>query len=288
MTTPTTDSGSDPNPDGAEPASELRADGVVAGYGDIEILHDVHLVAGAGKITGLIGPNGSGKSTMLRTCSRSLSATDGSIVLCGKDVAELSTREIAKRMAVLPQSPTTPPYLTVRELVEQGRYAHVGPLGMLRRKDFQRVDEAIGMVGLDEFVERDVDTLSGGERQRAWLALALAQDTPVLALDEPTTYLDIGHQFEALELVQRLNRDHGVTVVVVLHDLNHAAQFCDHLVVLDEGRVVASGPPADALTEQLLADHFGVRASISNDPETGHIIILPRGSAARKEKDVNA
>ncbi|MEM9612802.1 MAG: ABC transporter ATP-binding protein [Actinomycetota bacterium] len=260
---------------------QLEAKAVEAGYGDVDVLKKVDLDAVRGRITGLIGPNGSGKSTLLKACAKSIPTTSGSVVLGGADIAGLSTREIARRMALLPQSPTTPPYLTVRELVEQGRYAHVGPLGMLRRRDFEQVRRAIELVRLEDFIDRDVDTLSGGERQRAWLALALAQDTPLLALDEPTTYLDIGHQFEALELIRSLNREQDVTVIMVLHDLNQAARFCDHLVMLDAGQVVASGGPWEALTVELLRRHFGIETSIMPDPETDHPVILPRSSTAR-------
>ncbi|MEM9566352.1 MAG: ABC transporter ATP-binding protein, partial [Actinomycetota bacterium] len=239
----------------------------------------------AGRITSLIGPNGSGKSTLLKVCTNLLDHQAGSVVVRGDDIAKLSTRQVATRLALLPQGPTTPPYLTVRDLVEQGRFAHVGPLGMLRRSDHEAVTRAINLVGLDHMVNRDVDTLSGGERQRAWLALALAQETPVLALDEPTTFLDIGHQWEVLELVRSLNAERNMTVVMVLHDLNHAASFADHLVVLNQGRVIASGDPWDTLTTDLLREVFGIEASIIPDPKTERPLIVPHAAAARGTAD---
>lgn len=182
---------------------------------------------------------------------------------------------MARRLAVLPQAPETPPHLTVRDLVEQGRFPHVGLLQMLRRQDHEAIDRAIEVVGLESMLHRDVDTLSGGERQRAWIAFALAQDTPFLALDEPTTFLDLGHQFEVLELVRWLNRERGLTVAMVLHDLNHAAAFSDRLVVISDGQIVRSGRPADVLDEDLLRDVFGVEARIETDPAHGHPVIMP-------------
>ena len=170
----------------------------------------------------------------------------------------------------------------MRDLVEQGRYPWVGSLRMLRRQDTEAIDRAIALVGLGALADRDVDTLSGGERQRAWLALALAQETATLALDEPTTFLDIGHQFEVLELVRRLNAERGVTVLMVLHDLNQAATFADRLVVLDRGQVVASGEPWAVLDTDLLREVFGVRAAVVRDPVTDRPVIIPHASAARR------
>lgn len=168
-----------------------------------------------------------------------------------------------------------------RDLVEQGRYAQVGPFRMLRRQDHVAISRAIELVGLQSFADRDVDTLSGGERQRAWLALALAQEMPILALDEPTTFLDIGHQLEVLELVRELNQTQGLTVLMVLHDLNHAASFADHLVVLNQGTIIASGAPWTILQPPLLREVFGVTASVIHDPTTEKPLIIAHSSAAR-------
>ncbi|MEM7271894.1 MAG: ABC transporter ATP-binding protein [Actinomycetota bacterium] len=261
--------------------ADLRATGIDAGYGS-PVLHGVDLTALDGKVTALVGPNGSGKSTLLKVCANLLDPEAGSVVVCGEDIDGLSTRQVATRLALLPQGPTTPPYLTVRDLVEQGRFAHVGPLGMLRRGDHEAVTRAIQLVGLEHMVNRDVDSLSGGERQRAWLALSLAQETPVLALDEPTTFLDIGHQWEVLELVRSLNADRGLTVLMVLHDLNHAASFSDHLIVLEHGRAIAAGEPWDTLTDELLRDVFGIEASIIADPRTKRPLIVPHAAAKRR------
>lgn len=261
---------------------DLRATGVHAGYETRKVLHDVDVVALEGKVTALIGPNGSGKSTMLKVCSGLLDHDQGSVLVCGDEIAKLKTREVATRLALLPQGPVAPPYLTVRDLVEQGRFARVGPLGMLRRQDHEAVREAISLVNLEDFVNRDVDALSGGERQRAWLALALAQETPLLALDEPTTFLDIGHQWEVLELVRQLNEQRSLTVVMVLHDLNHAASFSDHMIVLENGRVVADGDPWSVLTVDLLRDVFGIEATIMPDPHSERPMIVPFAAANRR------
>ncbi|MEM1332265.1 MAG: ABC transporter ATP-binding protein [Actinomycetota bacterium] len=273
-TGPTSDTMHEPND------AALRATAIEAGYGETRILGDIDLDVLRGRVTVLVGPNGCGKSTLLRVCSRLLEPSDGSVVIDGDDVATLSTRALAQRMAVLPQAPNTPPHFTVRELVEQGRYAHVGPFGMLRTQDDAAIDRAIELSGMQRYEHRDVDTLSGGERQRAWFALALAQDTPLLVLDEPTTHLDVGAQWEVLELVQQLNREHGVTVLAVLHELNHAATIADHLVVLRSGSVVRAGAPWDALDEALLADVFGLDATIIPDPRSGAPVILQHGTAS--------
>lgn len=278
MTTPT---GSGTTVGSTRATAELTANSIDAGYDATQVLHGVDLDVMEGKITALVGPNGSGKSTLLRVASGLLDHDRGSVTICGDDISRLKTREVASRLALLPQGPTTPAYMTVRDLVEQGRFARVGPLGMLRRQDHDAVREAIELVDLVDFVHRDVDALSGGERQRAWLALALAQETPVLALDEPTTFLDIGHQWEVLELVRNLNTDRSLTVVMVLHDLNHAASFSDHMVVLEHGRVVASGDPWSVLTVELLQRVFGIDASIVPDPRSDRPLIVPHAAVQR-------
>lgn len=259
----------------------LMTQAIHAGYGTTRILQDVSLEVLRGKVTALVGPNGSGKSTLLKICTRLLSPSQGTVILDGESVTRLSTRAMATRLAVLPQSPVAPANLTVRDLVEQGRYAHVGPLRMLRRQDHAAIQRAIELVDMTRFADRDVDTLSGGERQRAWLALALAQQTAIIALDEPTTFLDIGHQLEVLELVRRLNQVEGLTVLMVLHDLNHAAAFADQMFMLCDGEVVAAGEPWSVLSTDLLRRVFGVNAAIVTDPETRQQMIIARSSVSR-------
>jgi iron complex transport system ATP-binding protein len=273
------------NGNGAEPHSQsvLIASAIQAGYGQRAILDGVDLLVRRGAITALVGPNGSGKSTLLKVCTKLLAPRGGAVAIDGQDILRLSTRAMAQRMATLPQGPVAPANLTVRDLVEQGRYAQVGPFRMLQRQDHAAISRAIGLVGLTELTDRDVDTLSGGERQRAWLALALAQETAILALDEPTTFLDIGHQLEVLELVRQLNQEQGLTVLMVLHDLNHAASFADHIVVLGGGAVVAAGEPWSILQPGLLRDVFGVVASVIRDPYSGKPLIVAHRSASHVE-----
>ncbi len=266
---------------GTSPIGAIQAEQIRAGYGKRTILDKIDLNVVQGKVTALVGPNGSGKSTLLKVCTKLLTLHGGAVVLDGENIARLSTREMAKRLAILPQGPVAPANLTVHDLVEQGRYAQVGPFRMLRRQDHEAITRSIELVNLTHFSDRDVDTLSGGERQRAWLALALAQETSIVALDEPTTFLDIGHQLEVLELVRELNQAQGLTVLMVLHDLNHAAAFADHMVVLNKGQIIAKGEPWSILQPGLLRDVFGVAASVISDPQTGKPLIVAHSSAAR-------
>lgn len=253
----------------------LFADGVSIGYDSHTIIEGLSLTIVPATITALVGPNGSGKSTLLKALARLLKPRAGVIYLDGKAISTMPTTAVARQLAVLPQGPVAPAGLTVAELVEQGRYPHAGPLRMLRRQDHAAISEALELTSTTRFAERQLDSLSGGERQRAWIALALAQATPILLLDEPTTFLDIGHQLEVLDLVRRLNQERRLTVVVVLHDLNQAARYADRMVALHGGTIIADGPPAAVLTPELLERVFGVRASVMSDPVTGAPVCLP-------------
>src|SRR4051794_20110331 len=203
----------------------LRADDLKVGYNERIVIADLVLTIARGGITALVGPNGSGKSTLLKTLARLLKPSSGAVYLNGTAIPRLPSAAVARDIAVLPQGPVAPAGLTVGELVEQGRYPHAGPLRMLRHQDHEAIHEALALTEMETFTHRPLDSLSGGERQRAWIALALAQATPILLLDEPTTFLDIGHQLEVLELVRRLNRERGMTIMLVLHDLNQAARY---------------------------------------------------------------
>ena len=253
----------------------LRAEDLKVGYAERVVLEGLSLPIHKGEVTSLVGPNGSGKSTLLKTLARLLVPSAGAVYLDGEAITRMPSAAVAREIAILPQGPVAPAGLTVAELVEQGRYPHAGALRMLRHQDYSAIREAMELTGMVDFAHRHLDTLSGGERQRAWVALALAQATPVLLLDEPTTFLDIGHQLEVLELVRRLNRERGMTIILVLHDLNHAARYSDRMVALNEGRIVADGPPAGVLTPDMLAEVFGVRAHILTDPESGTPVCLP-------------
>ena len=250
-------------------------EGLSTGYGGYLVSKHLSLSVEKGSMTALVGPNGSGKSTTLKTMARLIAPLAGVVYLNGQDINRLPTRQVARQMAILPQVHEVPAELTVLELVEQGRFPHVGALGMLRRQDDEAIEEAIRMTRLEAFTHRPIDTLSGGERQRAWMALALAQRTEILLLDEPTTFLDVGHQLDLLQLVSGLNRDQGVTIVMVLHDLNHAARFSDRMIAMSDGEVVADGSPGEVLTPELLRDCFGVEASVIPDPNTGSPMCIP-------------
>jgi iron complex transport system ATP-binding protein len=253
----------------------LEASDVAVGYDGRTVVQQLSLTIARGGITALVGPNGSGKSTLLKAMARLLVPSAGAIYLDGRAISSLPTRAVARELAILPQGPVAPAGITVAELVEQGRYPHAGPLRMLRRQDHAAIREALELTDTARYADRPLESLSGGERQRAWIALALAQATPTLLLDEPTTFLDIGHQLEVLELVQRLNRERSLTVVLVLHDLNQAARYADRMVALQQGQIVADGPPMAVLTASLLEQVFGVQASIVTDPVTGAPVCLP-------------
>lgn len=228
----------------------------------------------AGRVTAIVGANGCGKSTLLRALARLLSPWSGSVLLDGQDLHRLPTRDVARRLGLLPQGPVTPGGMTVHELVRRGRTPHTSVFRQWSAADQRAVDEALATTGLTELSEEQVDALSGGQRQRAWLAMVVAQDTPLLLLDEPTTYLDMAHQLDVLELVRTLHRT-GRTVVMVLHDLNQAARYSDHLVAMRSGHVVAAGPPSDVLTPDLVADVFSVRCRVLTDPDSATPLIVP-------------
>jgi iron complex transport system ATP-binding protein len=257
----------------------LKAKSLDVGYGERLVVEQLSVDILKGGVTALVGPNGSGKSTLLKTLARLLKPKGGGVYLDGKSITRMHTAEVAREIAILPQGPVAPSGLTVGELVEQGRFPHAGALRMLRQQDYKYIEEALTLTDMMEFAHRALETLSGGERQRAWIALALAQATPVLLLDEPTTFLDIGHQLEVLELVKRLNAEKGMTIILVLHDLNQAARYADRMIALDGGRIVADGTPEAVLTASLLAEVFGVRAHIIKDPERGTPVCLPYASA---------
>ncbi|MDW8212560.1 MAG: ABC transporter ATP-binding protein [Roseiflexaceae bacterium] len=261
-------------------AAVLSADQLTVRYGTQAVVSALSVSITRSGITALVGPNGSGKSTLLKALARLLSPSAGAVYLNGRLITSLPTQAVARELAILPQGPVAPAGITVAELVEQGRYPHAGPLRMLRRQDHAAIREAMELTDTARYANRPLDHLSGGERQRAWIALALAQATPILLLDEPTTFLDIGHQLEVLELVKRLNRERGLTIVLVLHDLNQAARYSDRMLVLHRGQIVADGAPATVLTTGLLARVFGVQAQIITDPTTGAPVCLPYARAA--------
>lgn len=239
------------------------------------IIKQLTLSIVAGQVTTLVGPNGCGKSTLLRGLARLLRPQTGEVLLDGKAIHTMPTKQLARQLGILPQGPTAPEGLTVYELVAQGRYPHQGFFQQWSVEDEAVTREAIAVTDMMAFADRPLDTLSGGQRQRAWIAMTLAQNTPILLLDEPTTFLDIGYQLEVMELIEHLNRERKMTILLVLHDLNQAARFSQRLIVLNGGVVVADGAPGDVLTKALLADVFKVQANIMIDPDSGSPVCLP-------------
>lgn len=255
----------------------LAATSIDVGYDDRRVISDLTVTVPQGQITALVGPNACGKSTLIRALGRLQPLMAGSVVLDGADIHQLPTKSVAQRLGILPQSPQAPEGITVADLVWRGRHPH-SRLGRRRsRIDDQAIAQALLQTGTGDLFNRPVDALSGGQRQRVWLAMALAQQTPALLLDEPTTFLDVAHQLELLDLLVDLNRDHGKTIVLVLHDLEQAAHYASTMIAMKDGAMVANGPPADILTEQLVWNVFGVRARIIPDPDTGSPLILARG-----------
>ena len=260
-----------------DPTPRLRADGVTLAYDERVVVENLDLTPVDGGITAIIGPNGCGKSTLLRALGRLLRPRAGDVLLDGKRIARMRGREVARVLGVLPQAPVAPEGLTVADLVARGRHPHQSWIQQWSAGDEDHVAEALAWTGMLEHADRPLDELSGGQRQRAWISMALAQGTDVLLLDEPTTYLDLTHSLEVLDLVDTLHEERGRTVVMVLHDLNLAARYADLLVVMHEGRVVASGDPREVLTEDLLHDVFGLRATIVPDPVSDAPLVVPIG-----------
>ncbi len=256
---------------------DLRARQVVLGYGGRPVVDGVDLAVPPGRITVVVGANACGKSTLLRGLARLMTPQAGSVLLDGRELHRTPTREIARSLGLLPQSPVAPEGVTAGDLVARGRSPHQRWWQQWSAEDQRVVEEAMAATSVTELADLPVDELSGGQRQRVWLAMALAQDTELLLLDEPTTYLDLAHQVEVLELVAELNARRGRTVVMVLHDLNHAARYAHHLVATKDGRVVAEGAPAVVITEELVAEVFGLDCAVVPCPVTARPLVIPRG-----------
>lgn len=266
--------------------SDLNAHQLSLAYDNARIVDGLNLTISGGRITALVGPNGCGKSTLLRGISRLLKPTTGSVLLNSQDIWKLPTKTLAKQLGILPQSPVAPEGLTVHELVAQGRYPHQSWFQQWSDEDERVTAEALEITGMVEFADRPVDTLSGGQRQRAWIAMTLAQDSDVILLDEPTTFLDLAYQIEVLDLLHDLNRERGKTIVMVLHDLNHACRYADDLVAMRGGQVMAHGKPDRVVTESLVREVFGVDCRVIADPVTGTPLIVPLGRQAIRAEPV--
>ncbi|MFI1678618.1 ABC transporter ATP-binding protein [Streptomyces sp. NPDC020607] len=257
-------------------AARLAARGVSVGYGSRTVIADLDVSIPPGVITTIIGPNGCGKSTLLRTLTRLLKPVSGSVVLDGQDIVKLKTRDVAKKLGLLPQTPVAPEGLTVADLVARGRHPHQSWLRQWSSDDAGVVARALAMTGVSDLADRPVDSLSGGQRQRVWISMTLAQGTDLLLLDEPTTYLDLAHAIDVLDLVDDLHES-GRTVVMVLHDLNLATRYSDNLVVMKDGAILAQGHPRDVITAELLQEAFGLRARVVDDPVGDRPLIVPIG-----------
>jgi iron complex transport system ATP-binding protein len=255
----------------------LTVDALTLGYGDRTVVEGLDLVVPPGRITAIVGANACGKSTLLRSMSRLLAPRAGTVLLDGKAVHRTPAKQLARTLGLLPQSPIAPEGITVADLVGRGRHPHQGILSRWNAHDDEAVATALDATDTAALADRAVDELSGGQRQRVWIAMALAQETDLLLLDEPTTFLDVSHQVEVLDLLVDLNRNRGTTVVMVLHDLNLAARYADHLVALAGGTVHAAGTPAEVLTEDTVRAVFGLDSRIITDPTSGTPLMLPLG-----------
>ncbi|MEW1577293.1 ABC transporter ATP-binding protein [Streptomyces microflavus] len=255
----------------------LEARDVRLGYGDREIVPGLSVTVPPGRITVIVGPNACGKSTLLRAMARLLAPSAGAVLLNGRSIQEMPTKEVAAVLGILPQSPTAPEGITVSDLVGRGRYPHQGFFRRWSAEDDEAVAQALLSTDVLELADRPVDELSGGQRQRVWIAMALAQHTDILLLDEPTTFLDASHQLDVLDLLTDLNRERGVTMVAVLHDLNLACRYADHMIAMKDGRILAEGRPADIVTEELVGEVFGMRCSVIEDPASATPMVVPLG-----------
>ena len=243
-------------------------------YGNLDIVKNLNLEIPRGKITTIIGANGCGKSTILKTLGRIIKPKSGLIYINGKEINSQDSKELAKAMAVLPQSPKAPNGLTVEELISYGRFPYQKGFGKLKDEDKEIINWALEKTNILEFRDRPIDTLSGGQRQRAWIAMALAQETDILLLDEPTTYLDLAHQLEVLKVLEELNKKENRTIVMVIHELNNAARFADYMIGLRKGKIICTGTSHEVMTKENLKELFNIDAEIINDPRSGKPVCI--------------
>lgn len=256
---------------------EFTACQVVSGYDKKEVIHGVQINIPNGKISVIIGANACGKSTLLKTMARLVQLQSGEVILDGMSIHKMPPKQVAKVLGLLPQSPIVPEGISVTDLVGRGRFPHQALLGGWKKQDFDAVAEAMEIMGITELADRHMDELSGGQRQRVWIAMALAQQTDILFLDEPTTYLDINYQIEILDLLTDLNQKHGTTIVMVLHDINLSARYADYIFALHQGKLVAEGSPETVITEELVKEVFELDCRIIKDPVSHSPLLIPRG-----------
>ncbi|PQV85524.1 iron-enterobactin transporter ATP-binding protein [Cronobacter sakazakii] len=257
--------------------SRLTGEALTLGYGDFRVADGLNVAIPDGKFTAIIGPNGCGKSTLLRTLSRLMKPLGGQVRLDGEAIQHFATKEVARRIGLLAQNASAPGDITVAELVARGRYPHQPLFTRWRDEDERAVQKAMAATGVTALADQSVDTLSGGQRQRAWIAMVLAQETSILLLDEPTTWLDISHQIDLLELLCALNREQGYTLAAVLHDLNQACRYANHLIALRDGKIIAEGAPSEIVNAALIEAIYGLRCMIIEDPVAGTPLVVPLG-----------
>ena len=257
--------------------ARLRGEGLTLAYGKKTIAESLNVTIPDGHFTAIIGPNGCGKSTLLRTLSRLMTPVHGHVYLDGEEIQRYASKEVARRVGLLAQNATTPGDISVQELVARGRYPHQPLFTRWRQEDEGAVQRAMKATGIINLAGQSVDTLSGGQRQRAWIAMVLAQDTSIMLLDEPTTWLDISHQIDLLELLSELNRERGYTLAAVLHDLNQACRYATHLIALRDGKIVAEGAPKEIVTPALIEAIYGLRCMIIDDPVANTPLVVPLG-----------
>ena len=260
-----------------KPTHTFQAENITAGYDQKTILKDISVSIPSNKISIIIGANGCGKSTLLKTMARLIKPTAGQVTLDGKPITKIPPKQLARVLGLLPQSPVVPEGITVADLVGRGRFPHHTFLKGWSQKDYEAVAEAMEIMNITEFADRNIDELSGGQRQRVWIAMALAQQTDILFLDEPTTYLDITYQVEILDMLTDLNKKYGTTIVMVLHDINLSARYADHIFALHEGRLVAEGTPSEVITSTLIKDIFGLDSMVMEDPVSESPSVVPIG-----------
>lgn len=257
--------------------ARLMGENLTLGYGQKSIVRDLTVAIPHGHFTAIIGPNGCGKSTLLRALSRLMKPTEGQVMLDGEAITRLGSKAVARQVGILAQNATTPGDITVRELVSRGRYPHQPLFTRWRQEDEDAVVQAMQATGVNTLADQPVNTLSGGQRQRAWIAMILAQQTAIMLLDEPTTWLDISHQIDLMELLQDLNQQHGHTIAAVLHDLNQACRYATHLIAMREGKIIAEGAPRTIITASLIERIYGIQSLIIDDPVAGTPLVVPLG-----------
>lgn len=255
---------------------EFYTQEISTGYEERLILEDMNINVPAGKFSVLIGPNGCGKSTLLKSFARLLKPTKGNVLLDGKSIYELPTQHLARQIGLLPQSPIVPAGITVADLVARGRFPYQNLFGQLGKEDYEAISCAMEAMGIMDLADKNVDSLSGGQRQRVWIALVLAQNTDILLLDEPTTYLDIAYQVEILDCLAKLNKARKTTIVAILHDINLSIRYADHIFAMKKGKLIAEGNPKDIITPGLMQTIYGMDSTIIKDPETGDPYVIPR------------